>query len=418
MGLLRTTSVRLAVAAASAVAVTVPLLVQADAAGALAIPSGYTHIKVWMRGNGHAHGLSQYGAQGAALAGKTYKQIVGFYYPGTTLATKSSTSKIRVLISGTGNTVQVRAESGLRVTKVGTLATKGISWYRLLADSHSTETLQAYQTSAKKWTTVATGLPEAAYFTRGWYHSTRVRFTDGTETRYFGLLRAIRRSVTGSTGGVGLVNTVTLDDYTRGVVPREMPASWKPAAVSAQAIAARTYGQYAIEHPRDVDYDICDTTDCQVYGGYIHYASDGTRLTTDAPAAVADNAGQVLQYKGTTIFSQFSASNGGWTVNGGQPYMVAKADPYDSADGADPYTLQSKTLKISSLAAAFGLKTLTSIAVTSRDGHGAWGGRVLAGYVTGQSSAGKSVKVSFDGFDLQAAVGAGTTWLAFSKPTK
>jgi SpoIID/LytB domain protein len=312
----------------------------------------------------------------------------------------------------------VRADPDLTVTTWNhALSTRGISWYRLIADSASTETLQASKIATRAWTTVATRLPEASAFTRGWSHSTRVRFPDGSQTRYFGQLRAIRRSITGTSGGVGVVNVIGLDGYTRGVVPREMPASWRSAALAAQAVAARTYGQYAVEHPRDVDYDVCDTTACQVYGGYLHFAPDGTLLTSDDAAAISGNSGQVLQYKGTTIFSQFSASNGGWSVNGGQPYLVAKSDPYDDAGGTDPYTLQSKTLRFSSLAASFGLKTLTSVAVTQRDGNGAWGGRVLAGYVTGKNAAGKTVKVSFDGFDLQAAVGAGTTWLAFNKPT-
>ena len=34
-------------------------------------------------GYGHGHGMSQYGAQGAANQGLSWKQIVGFYYPGT-----------------------------------------------------------------------------------------------------------------------------------------------------------------------------------------------------------------------------------------------------------------------------------------------------------------------------------------------
>ena len=36
-------------------------------------------------GYGHGHGLSQYGAQGAANQGLSWKQIIGFYYPGTRL---------------------------------------------------------------------------------------------------------------------------------------------------------------------------------------------------------------------------------------------------------------------------------------------------------------------------------------------
>src|SRR5438270_657734 len=44
-----------------------------------------------------------------------------------------------------------------------------------------------------------------------------------------------------SGGGVQTVNAVGLDDYVRGVVAAEMPAGWAPAALQAQAIAARTY---------------------------------------------------------------------------------------------------------------------------------------------------------------------------------
>ena len=34
-------------------------------------------------GFGHGHGMSQYGANGAARKGLTHRQILGFYYPGT-----------------------------------------------------------------------------------------------------------------------------------------------------------------------------------------------------------------------------------------------------------------------------------------------------------------------------------------------
>src|SRR5690349_16350789 len=51
-------------------------------------------ITIDMRGNGHGHGLSQYGARGAAIAGLTAAQIIAFYYPGTTLKTLSSATKI------------------------------------------------------------------------------------------------------------------------------------------------------------------------------------------------------------------------------------------------------------------------------------------------------------------------------------
>ena len=41
-------------------------------------------VKVDGHGWGHGRGMSQYGSLGAARAGLTSKQIMRFYYPGTT----------------------------------------------------------------------------------------------------------------------------------------------------------------------------------------------------------------------------------------------------------------------------------------------------------------------------------------------
>ena len=92
------------------------------------------------------------------------------------------------------------------------------------------------------------------------------------------------------------VNVVTLDQYTAGVVPREMPISWQRNAVEAQALAARSYGRYAVNHPRSARYDICDTTDCQVYGGKAAYTSGGSLRWTDAMWAAKATSNQVIAY--------------------------------------------------------------------------------------------------------------------------
>ncbi len=131
---------------------------------------------------------------------------------------------------------------------------------------------------------------------------------------YRGTLRAIR----GDT-----VNILPLDDYLKGVVPREVPALWSPAAVQAQAVAARTYAAFQRREPQASHYDICDTTACQVYGGY----TDEEAATNKAIAATAK---QILTFGGRPAFTQFSASNGGWTSAGAFPYLPAKADPFDT----------------------------------------------------------------------------------------
>ena len=407
IGLIRLLASRASVVGIAAVAVATSVVLSPSAASAETVtlsPTG--HVKFSLRGNGHAHGLSQYGAQGAATQGLSHKTILKFYYAGTTLTTLPS-STIKVKLSKTGASLTVLAESSLSVGKVGVLPVSGVARYRLAADSGTTLTLQRLMTGATAWTNVATKLPSGTAFTRGWGHSVRVYLSDGTSTRYFDYLLAVR-----SGASVIAVDRVMLDSYTRGVVPREMPASWRTEAVAAQAVAARTYGRYAVEHPINANYDICDSTMCQVYGGAVHFDAAGSVVYRDDPVSIVGNNNQVLQYASKTIFSQFSASNGGWSVYGGQPYMLAHADPYDAAGGTDPYTLQSVTMSVASLAKAFGMKTLTSITVTKRDGNGVWGGRVLAGYVAGTDASNAAKHVSFTGFDLQNAIGAGTTWIS------
>jgi SpoIID/LytB domain protein len=191
-----------------------------------------------------------------------------------------------------------------------------------------------------------------------------------------------------------------------------MPAGWEQAALDAQAVAARTYAVNALQSPASGEYDICATTMCQVYGGRRHFDTDGTLLWSQYVPAAKDTSLQVLTYDGAPAFTQFSASNGGWTVSGGQPYMPAKADPYDTVQRSfDPYINASVKVSVSSVAGYFGLAKLRSLRITSRDGHGAWKGRVLAGTVTGTDSAGHAKTVRATGYDFAWAFGLGTTWL-------
>ena len=388
-------------AAATATVVLAQRMSVAAAVETYPMPASGT-ITVSGHGNGHGHGLSQYGAKGAALAGLTPAQITSFYYPGTTAKVLGS-STIRVQISGTGTTTVVAASPGISVTGVGALSTTGVSKFRLVAPSGVT-TLRLDKLVGSTWSTVKSGIANGAEFSRS-AGTIRLYFSNATSTVYRGAIRVLRNGT-----GTWSVNRVSLDGYTEGVVPREMPASWPAAAVQAQAIAARSYGRQAVESDAANPWDICDTTQCQVYGGMTHYDSAGNVLWTDDPAALTGNANTVLQYAGATIFAQFSASNGGWTVDGGKPYLVAKADPYDNAASGDPYLNWTRTPSVSSIASYYGLKQVTSILITQRDGNGQWGGRVLAGAVKGITSTGASTQISTTGFDLQAALGLPHNW--------
>lgn len=398
-------------------AVVVPLTTVAPPAGAGTLKISTGTILVTMRGNGHGHGMSQYGARGAAIAGKSYAAILAFYYPGTTL-TALPGSTVRVRLSGSGSTTTVAADSGLTVSgRSGALPASGIAKYRLVPDSGSGLTLQQLRTGSAGWRTYATGLADRAAFHHGPHSPIRLYDggTGGASTSYYGYLHAERNRATGSAGGVYTVNRVRLDDYAAGVTPREMPASWEAQAVNAQAIAARTYGRYAVEHAQNgATYDVCDTSSCQVYGGHIRYDAQGRELYRDLPAAASATTDRVLRYTGSTIFAQFSASHGGWLSAGDQPYLVSKRDAYDTARSDDPYLLYTTRVSANSVGRYYGLATLTKIVVTTRDGNGAWGGRALEGYVQGTDANGRAKTVRTTGLDLQYALGVGTTWFSLT----
>lgn len=397
------TTVGLIVAATTLVVATVGGPARAKVYTSLSVADTFS---VDLRGNGHGHGMSQYGAEGAAEKGLGYRQILAFYYPHTRLVTGSPTT-IRVLISRRGSDITVAAQRGLRVSGMpGTLPTAGISRYRFVAGKRAG--IGLYALHGKRWRAVRFGLPATTSIRR--HGPVRVYLGDGTSTAYRQRVLAVRRSPRGATGLLA-INDVGIDAYVAGVVPREMPASWSPAALRAQAVAARTYARYEAEHSGSSAYDICDTSSCQVYGGAAHYAADGTLLWTDDPAAVAGDENQYLNYRGAPIFAQFSASDGGWTTDGGMPYLTAHADPYDTEAAGNPYVDYTETVRSSDVAAYFGLAELTGVTVVARDGHGPWHGRVTTARITGRDAAGHTTTITTDGQNLQWAMGLGTDWL-------
>lgn len=152
------------------------------------------------------------------------------------------------------------------------------------------------------------------------------------DSKYYGGFRFERINGGEST----VVNIVDIDDYIKGVIPYEMSPSWPLEALKAQAVAARSYAIYnmqASRHSKDHHFDLCNTTDCQVYYG-INRANDVTNRAVD------ETAGQLALYNGKAIQAVYSSSHGGASesaknVWGGEvPYLQGVIDPYE-ADAAD-----------------------------------------------------------------------------------
>lgn len=351
-------------------------------------------------GFGHGIGLSQWGAEYGAEQGATYQEILSHYYYGTTLGSDNAPRDIRVLITeAAANLLIVQQVSGLSITDAAT----GESVSTHCAVPNPTDVVRWGVAAAASGNTVVQQL--YAYYSSGYYHclwpftgpitfaasaGVTEQFPDTSTRTYDGQLAA----VTTSASSVAVVNTLPLENYVAGVVPNESPASWPAAALEAQAVAARSY---ALEHySSSAKWDICDSTFCQVYAG----KSSETSATDNATSATT---GEVLYYGGSVILAMYSASNGGYSVYGNEPYLLAQPDAWDVGSPEHDWTVRVSASTIADLYPQIG--QLRDVTVTSRDGNGDWGGRIL-----GLTLDGSTGSVSVSGPALSGELGLMSNW--------
>ena len=253
-------------------------------------------------GWGHGRGMSQWGAYQAATEGATFSTILGFYYPGTTLA-PGPARRIRVLLtSDRGRDLVVRARPTLAIALGGggarRLAGKPAGCRKAATSWRARATKSGLRLSAYcgKWRTVRTTSARTVTF------STR----DGlVGTRNGSLRRGYRGTVTAVRSGsrsVSVVNTVPLEQYLRTVVPAESSASWPREALRAQAVAARTYAAAEAGARSPGSFDVYDSTRSQVYRAAFAYTRSwrvsARREFAATDAAIADTARLMVTVQG------------------------------------------------------------------------------------------------------------------------
>ena len=362
-------------------------------------------------GYGHGIGMSQFGAEGMGQLGKSYRQILHHYYPGTSFGNAPAARAIRVSLSGVVRrdfgkvAVLVEPRSGLRLvndgqsTELPTRAKGGsVSGYRVLRMNTA---LQVRAYNGRRSILVADGLKGSVRFASAAAQAkSRVTIVaaSGSPRTYRGFLDVQR-----SAADLLTLNNVLLEHYLRSVVSSEVPSSWTSAALQAQAVAARSYALLAQYNARAEGrvYDICDSTYCQVYG------SVGTETSAEV-AAVRATSGEYLESGGEPAFTMFSSANGGYSVAGGRSYLVARPDPYDgvvtgSANWGHDWVASVSATSIEQAWPQIG--SLQTLQVSERDGNGQWGGRVVSVTLVGSKA---TVDVSGDSFRWGA--GLKSTW--------
>jgi SpoIID/LytB domain protein len=372
------------VAAALAAGACLALAASASAAGTLFIRGG---------GFGHGVGMSQYGSDGYALHGRSYRWILAHYYQKTKLGTFDVNRRVRVLL-GTSHA------SFAGATRAGDRKLKPSITYTVqpLADG----TMNLRNPKGKKvghFTAPlsATGPGPLSLAGSGSYRGSLVFTPNGR-------------------GGVDTVNSVGLDDYVRGVISWEMPSSWATEALKVQAVGARTFAvTNSVGGPL---FDVYADTRSQEYGGV-------AAETPSTDAAVAATRGQVVTYHGSPVITYFSSSSGGHTENvenvfsgsAPDPWLRGVPDRYDGAAG-NPNHRWELSPSLPAATAALGRLVKGQLVGIKVVKHGA-SPRILLADVVGTAGVTQVTGEQLqDAFDLKTAYASFTTISSFNGPPR
>ena len=332
----------------------------------LSVPATADAATRWVvKGGGWGHGLgmSQYGAYGQALDGRGYRKILHHYYRNTTFGQASGRVRVLLLASVGSSTFGGANKVGSKSINPNRNYTVRRIGGRIVV--RTTRGKRVARSSGVLRVTGANGLVTVAG--KGAYR-------DVIEYR------------PGLSGGVTAVNRVELENYIRGVVPNESPASWPLEALKAQAVAARSYALGT--GTGNAVFDHYDTVASQVYGGY---SSENARTNR----AVARTRGEILRHDGKVIVAYFHSTSGGYTENnenvwGGAPlgYIRGVRDPWDRHS---PYHRWKVKYSARSLGGAMGIGRLRSVRVHARGVSG----RIVR--ATFRGSAGRNRVNGWDG---------------------
>lgn len=139
----------------------------------------------------------------------------------------------------------------------------------------------------------------------------------------------------------GTVQDLDLRTYLTGVVRAEMPASFEPEALKAQAVAARTYTLYKISSGGNHggQADLCtDPACCQAYLGEAqareNWGDQADAYEAKVAQAVTDTDGQAILYQGEPILAAFHSSSAGRTRTSGAVWQkeLPYLQPVDSPE--------------------------------------------------------------------------------------
>ena len=357
-------------------------------------------------GWGHGVGLSQYGALGQALEGRSWQDILSHFYPGTNLGDSPGDKQIVVGLSQDKTAVFVRLdkfsddaqlEMSIDGNPVATIGSGTV--IRIEANGSSVVTSGGddgraeARGSGKKISFRINAGSGLINTNSGTPETNALSALSSPGHRYkYGTLNVVYGG--DNDGRVDLYTSISMrlaDEYPLGIA--EMSSSWPKAALVAQVVASRSYGLGKANSGLrgNCGCHIYNNATDQVYVGYSK-ESDSWR---DAVSSAVNGAGQpaVLTFGGKAITAYFASSTGGRTMStldawGGNVAWSQSVDDNWSLNARNPNARWGVRMSQSAMAAALGLSNVQSIDVVERYNSGA------AKTLVAKDSSGGSVTLS------------------------
>jgi stage II sporulation protein D len=341
-------------------------------------------------GFGHGIGMSQYGAWGMAQEGWSHTRILRHYYRGTRIG-QAPSRPVRVLLQASDPYVRFRGATrgpgGLRLAPGTTHVVRRASGGRLALYGAGGERIGAFRAPLR----VSRGGKPLRLLGPA---------IQGVAS---GRYRGAFDLYPGSAGGVTAINALPIDDYVKGVVASEVPASWDAAVLRAQAVTARTYA-LTTRKTGDI-FDQYPDTRSQMYRGVISE-------TAGTNAAVRHTAGEIVTYRGAPATTFYFSTSGGRTENiensfiGAEPkpWLKSIGDPYDGISPKHRWRVRFSNARMGALLGAPG--KLRRVEVLSRGVSP----RVVRARIHGSN--GSTV---LTGPQIRARLGLDDTWARFTR---
>lgn len=348
-------------------------------------------------GWGHGVGMGQYGAQGYALNGWTHDRILARYYTGTALG-QAPPQDVRVLLQDGRQQVVASSDAGLVISDEGGAGQRLLAGPARVTVTRDETGFMLLDETGKTIDSGWTG-PVAVAAATGPVTLVGSAIGGTINRSYRGRLRVFVNQA----GALATANVVGLEGYLKGVVASEMPSTWEPEALQAQAVAARSYA--LATRKSGASFDLYPDDRSQVYGG-VQAERESTSAAVDA------TTGQIVTKDGAVVVTYFSSTTGGRSANieevfsnaDPSPVFVSVDDPYDTISPYHDWTVTKTAAQV-----ATGLKYAGSVTALAVDAYPS--GRVKA--VTADGTGGTVV---YTGATARTRLGLRSTWFAVGGP--